>query len=91
MTRLVIDRAQLLRAAPGDLDLDVAVVGGECRLQPGLLPVGEMLLTGSQQVADPVERIVSAAAVAVDLLLYPSADFVDGGGAELDDVECGLF
>ena len=53
-----------------------------------IILAGFHTLTGSQQVADPVERIVSAAAVAVDLLLYPSADFVDGGGAELDDVEC---
>ena len=72
---------------PGDLDFDVAVVGGERRLEASLLPVGEVFLPGAQDVADPVERIISSAAVAVDLLLDPSADFVDGRGAELDDVE----
>ena len=65
MTRLVIDRAELLGAVPGDLDFDVLVVGGECGLQAGLLRVGEMLLPGMQQVADLLQRIISAAVVVV--------------------------
>ena len=72
---------------PGDLDFDVSVVDGECGLQAGLLPVGEMLLPGTQQVADPIQRIISAAAVAVDVLLDPAADLIDRGRAELDHVE----
>jgi len=44
----VIDRAELLGAVPGDLDFDVSVVDGECGLQAGLLPVGEMLFPGTQ-------------------------------------------
>ena len=84
---LVIDRAELLGAAVGDLDLDVALVGGERRVESGALPVGEMFLTGPQDVADPVERVGLAAAVAVDLLLQSAAALVDGGGSEFDDVE----
>jgi len=52
-----------------------------------VLSVGEVLDAGAQDVADPVERIVFAAAVAVDVLLDPAPDLVDGGRAELDDVE----
>jgi hypothetical protein len=42
-----------------------------------VLSVGEVLDAGAQDVADPVERIVFAAAVAVDVLLDPAADLVD--------------
>ena len=74
-------------AVPGDLDFDVTVVGGERGLQAYLLPVGEVFLPGAQQVADPIQRIVSAAAVAVDVLLDPAADLIDRGRPELDHVE----
>ena len=47
-----------------------------------MLSVGEVLDAGAQDVADPVERIVFAAAVAVDVLLDPATDLVDGGRAE---------
>ena len=62
---------------PGDLDFDVTVVNAERGLQAGLLPVGEMLLPGTQQVADPIQRIISAAAVAVDVLLDAAADLIN--------------
>ena len=42
---------------------------------------------GTQQVADPIQRIISAAAVAVDVLLDPAADLIDRGCVELDHVE----
>jgi hypothetical protein len=71
---------------PGGLDLDVALVGSERCLQAGVLPLGEVLDAGAQNVADPVERIL-AAAVAVDVLLDPAPDLVDRGRAELDDAE----
>ncbi len=87
MAGLVVDGAELLGAVPGELDFDVPVIGGERRLEAGPLPVGEVLLPGAQDIADPVERIVSAAAVAVDVLLNPAPDLVDRGRAELDDVE----
>ena len=85
--RIGADGSQLLGALPGDLDLDVAVVGGERCLQAGALPVGEVFLTRAQDVADPVERVGLAAAVAVDVLLDPATDLVDRGRAEFHDVE----
>ena len=84
---LVVDGSELLGALPGDLDLDVALVSNEGCVQAGVLSVGEVLDAGAQDVADPVERIVFAAAVAVDVLLDPAPDLVDGGRAEFDDVE----
>ena len=74
-------------AVPGDLDFDVSVVDGECGLQAGLVPVGEMLLPGTQQVTDPIQRIISAAAVAVDVVLDPAADLIDRGRVEFDHGE----
>jgi len=49
--------------------------------------LGEVLPASAQDVPDPIERIVTAAAVAVDLLLDPTPDVVDDLGGELDDVE----
>ena len=74
-------------AVPGEFGFDVSFVGGERRLEAGRLPVGEVFLPGAQQVADPVERVVFAASVAVDVLLDPAADLVDRGRPELDDME----
>ena len=65
----------------------MAFVDRDRPVQPGALPVGELLGTATQDRADPVERVVFAATVAVDLLLDPAADLVDGLGAELDDME----
>jgi hypothetical protein len=45
--------AQLLGAPPGDLDLDMGVVGGERLLQAGLLLVGELVFPAAQDVAVP--------------------------------------
>ena len=80
-------RAQLLVAAPGDGDLEVRVAG----LQPGLDPFdlagGELVGAGAQGVADPVERVVLAAAVAELFLLDPAAGLLHRLQAEPDDVE----
>jgi hypothetical protein len=46
-----------------------------------------VLDTGAQQVADTVERVALAAAVPVDLLLYPAPDLVQRLGRESDDVK----
>ena len=84
---LVVDRADLLGALPGDLDGDVVVVGSEGGVEAGALPVGEILGAGAQDVPDPVQRVTGAAAVAVDLLLDPASDIIDHAGGQLDDVE----
>lgn len=76
---LVVDGSELLGAVPGDLDLVVALVSDEGRVQAGVLSVGEVLDAGAQDVADPVEGVVFAAAVAVDVLLDPAPDLVDRG------------
>ena len=51
----------------------MALVGSDRAVQPGTLPVGELLLTTAQDRADAVERVVLAATVAVDLLLHTPA------------------
>ena len=84
---LVIDRADLLGAQPGDLHFDVPLVGGPRRGQARFLPVGEVLRPGAQDIPDPVQRVVLAAAVAVDLLLNPAADIVNDRGREFEHVE----
>ena len=83
----LVGGAELLGAAPRDLDFDVALVGVERLLQSGLLPVGEFLGAAVQDVPDAVEGVTGAAAVAVDLLLQPTPDLIHGGRAELHDVE----
>jgi ketosteroid isomerase-like protein len=55
-------------------------------VQPRPLAVSEPLCASPQQVPDLVERIVLAAAVAVQGLLDTAADLTDHLGAELDDV-----
>ena len=84
---LVVGGADLLGAGPGDLDLDMAFIGGERGLEPGLLSVGQVLDPGAQDVPDPVQGVVLASAVAVDILLDPAPGVIDRGGGELDDME----
>jgi len=73
---LVVAGAQLLPAVPGDLDSEVAFVGCPGALEPDALPIGEVFLACSQQVADPVERVALAAPVAMDLLLHAASHVV---------------
>lgn len=84
---MVVDRAQLLGALPGDVDLVVAGVGLDGGGDPGALPVGEPFLPGAQDRADPAERVTAAAAVPGGGLVDPAADLIDRERAEPDDVE----
>lgn len=68
----MIDGPEALGALPGDVDFFVAFVGTDGFGEPGVLPVGEVLCACAEDVPDPVERIVAAAAVAVDVLLDPT-------------------
>ena len=52
-----------------------------------MLALGEVLPASAQDVPDPIERVVTAAAVAVDLLLDPTPDVVDDLGGEHDQLE----
>ena len=83
----MLHRADLLGAQPGDLDLDVFVPGGERVGEAGALAVGEAFLAGAQDVADPVQRVVTPAAVPAGVLLDPAPHVVDHGGGELDDMK----
>jgi hypothetical protein len=76
--RRVVCGAQLLGALSCEVDLVVVFVGEDRGLESGVLPVGEAFRVGAQDRADPVERVVCAAAVAVDGLLHPPANLVDG-------------
>ena len=69
----MIDGPEALGALPGDVDFVVTFVGGDRLGEPVLLPVGQVLGAGAENVADPVERIIFAAAVAVNVLLDAAA------------------
>lgn len=78
--------AELLGGVPGDFNFN-ALPRRERRVEPGPLPVGEALPSGAEDVADPVERISLAAAMAEGVLLDAATDVINRGGAELDNVE----
>lgn len=46
-----------------------------------------MLGTGAEDGLDAVERVALPTTMPEGVLLHATADLVDGGGAELDDVE----
>ena len=87
LLRVPVGQAQTLGDGPGEADFFVLEAGVEGGGQAGPLPVGELLRTGSEDVADPVERVVAVTAVSEGVLLDPAADLVDDARAELDDVE----
>lgn len=80
----MVDPADVLIDAPGQLDVAVGVTVGEVLLQACALTVGEVLGPGQQGAANPVERVVLLTAPAQGDLLDTAADLVEG---ELDDVE----
>ena len=53
---LVIDGADLLGASVGQFDFDVLDASGEGGVKSGLLSLGEVLVSGAQDVADPVQQ-----------------------------------
>ena len=71
---------------PGGLDGDV-VLDSEQGGQALVLPVGEEVGAGVQGAAGPVERVVLAAAVSVQVLLDPAPAPVERVAGEADDVE----
>lgn len=82
-----VDRADLLVDVPGDLDLAVRVAERELLVQSCALPVGEVLDTGEQGAADPVERVVLVPTASERGLLDTASDLVECVARELDDVE----
>lgn len=55
---------------PSDFDLDVFLPHRERVRESLLLPVGEVLPPGAEDVADPVERVAGTTAVAEGVLLH---------------------
>lgn len=49
--------------------------------------MGEVFLTGAQDVTDRVKRVTFTAPASEGVVLDPAADLVDGGGSELDNME----
>jgi hypothetical protein len=81
-----IDRPQQFLALPGGGDLAETITGVR-PAQPRSATAGELLGGGHQQLADPVQRIVLAAAVTEEGLLGPPADLIDHRVGQLDGVE----
>ena len=61
----------------------MALIGGDRLGEPILVTLGEVFLAGTENVADPVERVILAAAMTVDVLLDAAADLIDSLGGEL--------
>ena len=75
-----------LEDAPGGFDLDVLGIGEQDH-ESFALPVSEQVLSGVQGPPGPVQRVVAAASVAVQVLLDPAPALVQGIPGEPDDVE----
>ncbi len=83
----VVDVANQLLRGVGAGDLLVGVAGGQTGRELGRTRLVEVLACGQQQLADAVEGVVLAAAVAQRLVLHPPANVVDGGVGEALRVE----
>lgn len=68
-------------------DFDVFFSRSECGVQVGVLFLGEILDPGAEGRVNPVDRVTAAVPVPESGLLRATADLVNGGGAELDDME----
>jgi hypothetical protein len=82
-----VDVAEQLAAVAGGFDLVPRASFPPGGLDALVGVVGELLAGDEQQLADVVERIALAAAMPEGLLLHSSADLIDHGVAEADDVE----
>jgi len=82
-----VEQPQFLGGDPGTADLLVVVAG----LKPGEHPcqgsIGVVFDAAAQQPPDPIQRVVTIAAVAQRLLLHPAADLVEGVQAEPHHME----
>jgi hypothetical protein len=83
----VVDRAELLVALPGQVDLCPRVASVEAVADLGMLLVGQVFYSVAQQAADLVERVVFVAASAEGVLLDAAADLIDDLGAEPHHME----
>lgn len=84
---LAEDFADLLGAVVGNFDSDVCLIGGEGRLESFLLTWGELIARGRQNIADGVEGIALALAVAQGVLLDAARQLSCCFADELEDLE----
>ena len=83
----LVDQPEVLGGDPSSGDLLVIVAGVESDQHPGPGVLTVMIVSATQQPADPEQRITLAAPVAEGVVLDPSADLVDCVEAEPDDME----
>jgi hypothetical protein len=73
----VVDRADLLVDATGDLNLAIGVTDRQVLVEPFALPVGEVLVAGLKGAADLVQRVVLVATPVQGLLLDAASDLIE--------------
>ena len=83
----MVDRAKFLVALPGEGDFVAGVPGGEFRIHPGRLFVGEMFGADLQGPAEAVKRVAPCVPGAHGVVLDTPADLIDQGRAQLHNME----
>ncbi|AKU65596.1 hypothetical protein ADJ76_07455 [Schaalia meyeri] len=81
------DVSDLLGAVVGDFDADMCLICREGCAESFLLTLREPITRGAQEIADLVEGIACASAVAQCVLLDAPAYLIKGIASELDDVK----
>ena len=80
---VVEDLAYLLGAAVGDFDTDMRLNGGEGCAESFLLTLREPIMRGAQEIADLIEGIPLASAVAQCILLDTAAYLTWGSSPDV--------
>ena len=84
---LVEDVSDLLGEQVGDFDTDMRLVCREGLTESFLLTLREPITRGAQEIADLIEGVALASAVAQGVLLDAAAHLIKGVASELDDME----
>ena len=84
---LMEDVSDLLGAVVGDFDTDMCLICHGGLTEVFLLTLREPITTGTQKIADLVERIALAPAVTQGVLLDAATHLIKGVASELDDME----
>ena len=71
-----VDASEQLFALPSRDDLAGRIPGGQAGPQPHSSPIGELLGSREEQLADAVQRVTLAAPMPKGALLGPSADLI---------------
>ena len=84
---MVEDVSDLLGEQVGDFDTDVCLICREGLTESFLLTLREPITRGAQEIADLIEGVALASAVAQGVLLDAAAHLIKGVASELDDME----